>query len=193
MWQQEFTWFFSLFQREFRTSRPIAFEVIMVLALAHLFGLYNPTQLADFLGVPPQAFYTPLKDWSLYHLKTMLLRFMVKQAAEHLGPVLAKSAATRSRAGLSLSIDNRVIARLGTFLRCTWSWESGRCKHGGQGQDWLGVVLTLHQVALPVHLLFCAKQGRGNTDKPSQLLPMLAPLKEAFGRHGIAITQLPLT
>jgi len=42
MWQQEFTWFFSLFQREFRQSNPIAFEVLMVLALAHVFGLYNP-------------------------------------------------------------------------------------------------------------------------------------------------------
>jgi hypothetical protein len=122
MWQQEFTWFFSCFHREFRQSNPVAFEVIMVLALAHLFGLYNPKQLADFLGVPHQSFSTHLKDWSLYHLKAMLIRFMVKQAAEQLAPVLAKSDATRSRAGLSLSIDNSVIDRLGKFLRCTWSW-----------------------------------------------------------------------
>jgi hypothetical protein len=65
--------------------------------------------LADFLGIPHQAFYTHLKAWSLYHLKAMLRRFMVKQAAEQLGPILAKSEATRSRAGLSLSIDNSVI------------------------------------------------------------------------------------
>jgi hypothetical protein len=193
MWQQEFTWFFSLFQREFRKSNPLAFEVIMVLALAHLFGMYNPKQLADFLGIPHQSFYTHLKTWSLYHLKAMLLRFMVTQAAEHLGPVLAKRDATRSRAGLSLSIDNSVMDRLGKFLRCTWSWFSGRCKHGVQGQDLLGIVLTIHHVALPVHLLFCSKRGRGNTDKPTQLLTMLAQLKDEFLRHDIAITQIPLT
>ena len=37
----------------------------MVLAVANLFGFYNPKQLADFLGVPHQKFYTELKDWSL--------------------------------------------------------------------------------------------------------------------------------
>jgi len=193
MWQQEFTWFFSLFQREFRKSNPIAFEVLMVLALAHLFGLYNPKQVADFLGIPHQSFYTHLKEWSLYHLKTMLLRFMVKQAAEQLAAVLAKSDATRSRAGLSLSIDNSVIDRLGRFLRCTWSWYSGRCKKVVQGQDLLGIVLTINHVALPLHLLFCSKQGRANTDKPSQLITMLAQLKEEFGRYAIDITQIPLT
>ncbi len=42
MWQQEFTWFFTLFHQELRKNDPIAFEVLMVLALAHLFGFYNP-------------------------------------------------------------------------------------------------------------------------------------------------------
>jgi len=29
MWQQEFIWFFTLFQQEFRKNNPIAFEVLM--------------------------------------------------------------------------------------------------------------------------------------------------------------------
>jgi hypothetical protein len=103
MWQQEFSWFFTFFHSEFRKGNRVAFEVLTVLALAHLFGLYNPKQLADFLGVPHQDFYRLLKDWSLYHLKAMLRRFMVKQAAEQLKPILDKSDATRSRAGLTLS------------------------------------------------------------------------------------------
>ncbi len=41
----------------------------MVLAVAHLFGFYNPKQLADFLDVPHQKFYSELKDWSVYHVK----------------------------------------------------------------------------------------------------------------------------
>ena len=47
MWQQEFTWFFALFHHEFRQGHRIAFEVLMALALAHLFGFYNPKQWAD--------------------------------------------------------------------------------------------------------------------------------------------------
>lgn len=193
MWQKEFTWFFTFFHSEFRKPNPIAFEVLMVLALAHLFGFYNPKQLADFLGVSHQAFYHHIKDWSLYHLKTMLRRFMVKQAAEQLKPILDKSDATRSRAALTLSVDNSVIDRLGKIIRCTWSWYSGRHKKVVQGQDLLGIVLTINQVALPLHLLFCAKQGRYHTDKPSQLLFMLGQLKEEFARCRIDLTTIALT
>jgi hypothetical protein len=122
MWQQEFTWFFALFHHEFRQGNLIAFEVLMAWALAHLFGCYNPKQLADFLGVPHQKLYALLKDLSLYYLQEILIRFLIKQAVEELKPVLGKSAATQSRAGMTLSIDNSVMDRFGKLLRCTWNW-----------------------------------------------------------------------
>jgi hypothetical protein len=193
MWQQECIWFFALFHHEFRTHNPIAFEVLMVLALSHLFGFYNPKQVADFLNIPHQRFYAELKEWSVYHVKKMLLRFMVKQAAEQLKPVLNKSAATRSRAGMTLSIDNSVMDRFGKLLRCTWNWYSGRHHKVIRGQDLLGVVLTIHHIAFPLHLLFCPKQGRYHTNKADLLLFMLTQLKDEFIREGIDITQLPLT
>jgi hypothetical protein len=193
MWQQEFLWFFTIFHHEFRKNNAIAFEVLMVLAVAHLFGFYNPKQLADFLEVPHQQFYTALKEWSVYHVKKMLLRFMVKQAAEQLKPVMSKSAATRSRAGTTLSIDNSVMDRCGKLLRCTWSWYSGRYHKVIRGQDLLGIVLTIHHIAFPLHVLFCPKQGRYHTTKADVLIFMLTQLKTAFLCEGIDITQLPLT
>jgi len=193
MWQPEFLWFFTIFHHEFRKNNPIAFEVLMVLAVAHVFGFYNPKQLADFLEVPHQQFYTELKDWSVYHVKKMLLRFMVKQAAEKLKPVMSKSAATRSRAGTTLSIDNSVMDRFGNLLRCTWNWYSGRYHKVIRGQDLLGIVFTIYHIALPLHLLFCPKQGRYHTTKADLLIFMLTQLKTAFLREGIDITQLPLT
>jgi len=193
MWQQEFIWFFTIFHHEFRNNNPIAFELLMVLAVAHLFGFYNPKQIADFLDVPHQHFYTVLKDWSVYQVKKMLLRFMVKQAAEELQAVLNKSAATRSRAGVTLSIDNSVMDRFGNLRRCTWSWYSGRYHKVIRGQDLLGIVLTIQHIALPLHLLFCPKQGRYHTTKADLLIFMLTQLKAEFRREGLDITQLPLT
>ena len=193
MWQQEFLWFFTLFHHEFRKNNAIAFEVLMVLAVAHVFGFYNPKQLADFLEVPHQQFYTELKDWRVYHVKKMLLRFMVKQAAEKLKAVMSQSAATRSRAGTTLSIDNSVMDRCGKLLRCTWSWYSGRYHKVIRGQDLLGIVFTIHRIAFPLHVLFCPKQGRYHTTKADLLIFMLTQLKTAFLREGIDITQLPLT
>ena len=48
MWQQEFIWFFAIFHQEFRKHNPIAFEVLMVLALANLFAVGTPVT-----GRPP--------------------------------------------------------------------------------------------------------------------------------------------
>ena len=193
MWPQEFIWFFAIFHQEFRQGNCLAFEVLMMLAFAHFFGFYNPKQLADFLGIPHQKFYTELQHWSVYYLKKMLLRFMVKQAVEYLKPVLHKSAATQSRAGMTLSIDNSVIDRCGKLLKCTWSWFSGRHHDVVRGQDLLGIVLTINHIALPLHLLFCPKQGRYNTNKADLLIFMLSRLKTEFAREGIDITTLPLT
>jgi len=141
MLNKELNWFFIIFSSEFRKNKLIAFETIMFLAIAHFFGFYNPNQLADFLGIPHQQFYNNLKGWSLYYLKKMLLLFMVKKAAEQLKPFLQKSDATKSRAGITLTVDNSVIDRLGKMLRCMWSWYSGRCKKVVNGQDLLGIVL----------------------------------------------------
>ena len=193
MLDNSLSWFFIIFSSEFRQNKIDAFETIMFLAIAHCFGFYNPKQLADFLGIPHQTFYRSLKEFSLYYLKKMLIRFMVKQAAEQLRPALDKSDATKSRAGVSITVDNSVIDRLGKMLRCTWSWYSGRCKKVVNGQDLLGIVLTFGGMAFPLHLLFCSKQGRANTDKPGLLIAMLKELKEEFEKEGIDITAFPLT
>jgi len=193
MWQQEFTWFFACFHDEFRKGNLIAFEGLMGLALAHFFGFYNPKQLADFLGIPHQKLYAQLKGWSVYYLKEMLIRFMVKQAVEHLKPVFGKSTATQSRAGMTLSIDNSVMDRFGKLLRCTWSWFSGRYHKVIRGQDLLGIVLTINHITLPLQLLFCPKQGRYNTNKADLLLFMLSRLKDEFAREGLDLTKIPLT
>ena len=193
MWQQEFLWFFTIFHQEFRKNNGVAFETRMVLAVAPLFGFYNPKQLADFLAVPHQQCSTVLKDWSVYQVKKMLLCFMVKQAAGKLKPGMSQSAATRSRAGMTLSIDNRVIDRFGTLRRCPWSWYSGRYHKVMRGQDLLGIVCTIEHIALPLPLLFCPKPGRYHTTKADLLIFLLIQLKTVFLREGSAITQLPLT
>src|SRR5262249_46895275 len=77
--------------------------------------------------------------------------------------------------------------------RCTWSWYSGRFHDVVRGQDLLGIVLTINHIVLPLHLLFCPKQGRYNTTKADLLLFMLSRLKDEFAREGIDLTKIPLT
>ena len=190
---KELQWFFATFGDSFRHGKLEAFETFMLLAMGHFFKCYNPKELADFLGIAHQKLYAVLKGWSLYYVREILIRFMLKQAVEELVPVLEKSAATQSRANLSLSIDNSVIDRLGHMLRCTWSWYSGRWKKVVKGQDILGIVMTVNGRVFPLYLWFCAKQGSASTDKPSLLIKMLTCLKEEFAKQGIDLTTIPLT
>jgi len=193
MLNKEFTWFFVIFGREFRQNKRIAFETLMFLAMAHFFGFYNPKQLADFLGIPHQGFYRAMEERSTYYPREMLVRFMVRQAAEKLRPIMGKSGATVSRAGVSLSCDNSVIDRLGRLLRCTWSWYSGRCKKVVTGNDLMGTVMTISGIAFPLHLLLCSRQGRANTNKPDLLISMLTRLTEEFAKEGVDLTAFPIT
>lgn len=165
MLNQEFTWFFVTFNKEFRQNNIEAFQTLMFLSLAQLFGYYNPKQLADYLNISHRRRSEHLKGFSLYSLKTMLIQFMVKLAAERIRSPIGKSGSTISRAGISLSVDNSVIDRFGKLIRCTYSWLSYRWKKVVNGNDLLGIVLTINGIAIPLHLLFCSKQGRGNTDK----------------------------
>ena len=149
--------------------------------------------MADFLDIPPQKLSVQLKEWSVYALQEMLLRFMVKQAVEPLQPVVTTSAATLSRAGVTFAVDNRVVDRFGKRLRCTWSWYSGRCHDGVRGQDLLGMVFTINPMVFPLHLLFCPKQGRYKTNKAEWFIFMFSRLQAACTREGIDLTKIPLT
>ena len=53
--------FFVIFSKSFRQEHLIAFELIMCLAVGHLFGCYNPKQFADYLGISFQSLYKTLK------------------------------------------------------------------------------------------------------------------------------------
>jgi hypothetical protein len=193
MLKNSIEWFFVIFEKEFRQTNLEAFEIFMFVAVAHFFGCYNPKQLADYLGIGRQGLYRHLKEFSLYTVKKLLIKFMVRQAAEQLKPLLEKSGATRSRAGITFAVDNSVIDRLGRMLRCTWNWYSGRWKKVVRGSDLLGTVMTVSGIAFPLCLLFCSKQGRGNTDKPSLLISMLTLLIQEFRAEGIDLTAFPVT
>ncbi len=193
MLEQAFRWFLTTHSQILRKGQKQGFELLMVMSLTHLFGIYTPKELADYLDISFQSLYARLKSLSLYSLQKLMLGFMVKQAAQQLNEVLQKSGPTQSRARISLHGDDSVIERVGKQIRCTYSWYSGRFKQVMNGNDLLGLVLTINGQILPLHLIFVSKQGRANTSKPELLIKMLTELKELFAQEGIDITAFPLT
>ena len=66
---------YSCFRR--LTSKLV--ETLLLLSTGHLFGLYNPNQVADVLAIPKAKLYRHLKDFSLYHrtFGTLLLIYFL--------------------------------------------------------------------------------------------------------------------
>ncbi len=62
-----------------------------------------------------------------------------------------------------------------------------------EAKVYFGIVLTIHNVALPLHFLFCPKQGRYYTKTADLLIFMLQQLKSEFDREEINLTTIPLT
>ena len=60
----------SYFQR--LTSQVV--ETLLVLSVCHLFGLYNPNQVADALKLPKARLYRSIRSLSPYHAKSLNLR-----------------------------------------------------------------------------------------------------------------------
>jgi hypothetical protein len=147
---QELRGFFIMFGKAFRQGKQEAFETVLLVAMAPVCKWYNPKEVADFLGIPHQPVSAERNTWRLDDLREMLLSFLVNPAGEALAPLFKKSPATQSSAGLTWSVDNRVIDRLGRGLRCPWSWSSGRWKKVVKGQDLLGIVMPLNGKGSPV-------------------------------------------
>jgi len=185
--------FFVKFNQLFRSGKIEVFEPIMILAISHAYGCFNPKQLADFLGVNHQKIYTEISSWTPYKLKKVLKLMMINMAVEQLQIIEKKSNSTQSRANITLAIDDSVIDRVGKRLRCTFTWYSGRWKKVVNGQNMLGIILTMNGKAMPIGLKYCSKQGRKNTDKPSILIAMLKEIKEECLKENIDITKYPIT
>ena len=72
--------FQGLIFTQFRQDQPEAIEVLTWLIVGHLFGLFNPNQFADALGIDKSSLYTHLATWSLDQWKRFLVQVGCHQA-----------------------------------------------------------------------------------------------------------------
>jgi hypothetical protein len=165
-------------------------EIMLILAVGMLAGLYNPHQVAQQLEISPQAFYEKLKAMNEKQIRELLESMMMDVALVRLKQYQELSAASRSRLEVSITVDDSLIKRLGKALAYVWSWYSGQIHQVTTGQDLLGIVLKVGKEIIPLKLVMVSKQGDDNTEKPKLLLTEMTALKASFLQDGIDITNL---
>ena len=68
------TFFQDLLSSYFHRMTREVVETLVLLCVSHLFGLYNPNQVANALGLAKACLYRELSSLSLYHAKSLNLR-----------------------------------------------------------------------------------------------------------------------
>ena len=179
----------SYFQRI--TSQVV--ETLLVLSVCHLFGLYNPNQVSDALELPKAKLYRSIGSLSLYHAKSLNLRLGCAMALDFIKDAESKSASTRSRRCITVSVDDTNLPRDGETLAYTSNYWSTTQKTSIWCQNVLGITLKVGDSVLPLDLRLVSKQGRGNTDKPSLVIVMIKEVLEFFDAHEIDLRKYPIT
>ena len=110
-------------------------ETLLLLSTGHLFGLYNPNQVADALGVSKNRLYRDLKQMSLYRWKSLLIGITSTIDIEAIREVESKSVSTQSRRCITLRVDDTHDPRYGDMLSCSYNWWSTQRKSAIKGRN----------------------------------------------------------
>ena len=116
--------FQHLLYSRFRRITSQIVDTGLLLSVCHLFGLYNPNQVADALTLPKSGLYRELHSLSLYHWKCLNMRLRCAMAVELIKDTEAKNAATQSRRCPTLSADDSNVDRYGKTIAYCANWWS---------------------------------------------------------------------
>lgn len=168
-------------------------ETLLLLCVCHLFGLYNPNQVADALKLPKAGLYRRIGSLSLYHAKSLNLRLGCAMALDFIKDVENKSASTQSRRCITVSVDDTNLPREADALSYCSSYYSTKHKTSIWCQNVLGITLKVGDIVLPLYMRLVSKQGRGNTDKPTLVMTMIQEVLDCFDTQGIDLRKYPIT
>ena len=185
--------FQSALYANYRDMMPELAETLLLLSTGHLFGLYNPNQVADALGLSKNRLYRDLKDMSLYQWKSLLVGVSSMIAVEEIRQTESKSASTQSRRCITISVDDTNDPRYAKTLSYCYKWWSTQRKNAINCRNILAITLKVGDVILPLNIRIVSKQGRGNTDKPTCLRTMIQEVLDVFDAEGIDLRKYPIT
>ena len=185
--------FQDLLSSYFQRMRQQIVETLLLLCVCHLFGLYNPNQVADALKLPKARLYRSLSSLSLYHSKCLNLRLGCAMAVDFIKDTESKSASTQSRRCITVSIDDSNLPREGETLSDCSNYYSKKHNTPIYCQNLLGITLKCGNRVIPLDMRLVSKQGRGNTDKPTLVITMIQEVLAFFDTHGIDIRKYPIT
>jgi hypothetical protein len=174
-----------LLKAYFRTLNDANLETLLLMSFGMFLNAGNVYQMLQMVGLPKTTTYHRIKNVSVAAWRQVFQHRLYEVAIPVVRERLTKSAATNSRDGLILAVDDTVIARMATALGYVWRWWSGQLKRVTDGQNVLALILVIGDLILPLDVRIISKQGKGRQSKPDVYRAMLATAQTRFEAVGI--------
>ena len=131
---------------------------------------------------------------SLHQWKSLLVGISSAMVSvEEIRAAASKSAATRSRRCITISVDDTNDPRYAKTLSYCYKWWSKDQQRAIKCRNILAITLKIGDVILPLNIRIVSKQGRGNTNKPTCLLTLIKEDLDVFDAQGIDLRKYPIT
>ena len=186
-------YFQTLLFANFRTLSTQLIETLLLLSIGHLFNLYNLNQVAEALSISKANLYRRLKTFNLDQWQSLLLRIGCSIAIRKIRDTESKSASTKSRRRITISVDDTNDPRYGKVLSYCYNWWSKKQNNTIRGRNVLAITIKIGRMIIPLNIRIVSKQGRGNTDKPSLFDAMLKDVLDFFDAEGVDLRRYPIT
>jgi len=168
-------------------------ELLLLIGLGVFLGAFNTHQVCQILGLDESGTYEEVGAVSVYHWNKLRRQTLYDLVIPLLQERQGKSAATHSRDGWVLAVDDTVIARIATALGYVWKWWSGYAQKVTEGQNVIALIVVIGDLVLPLDVRMVSKQGQNLRTKPQIFAEMLDEAERRFGEAGIDIRQFQIT
>jgi len=185
-------YFQTLLFANFRTLSIQLIETLLFLSIGHLSNLYNLNQVAEALPISKANLYRHLKTFNLDQWQSLLLRIGCSISIREIRDTASKSASTKSRRRITISVDDTNDPRYSKVLSYCFNWWSKKQNNTIRGRNVLAITIKIGNRIIPLNIRIVSKQGRGNTDKPSLFVAMLKDVLDFFDVVGVDLRKYPI-
>jgi hypothetical protein len=160
-------------------------EVMMLLGLGVLSGMYTPNQVIERLGLDKNKIYRNLGAGTAQEWRQIILGLGYAALLSELTSLLEKSASSRSRVRLTIILDDSLFRRYAKQMASIFKWWGGAFKAVRKGHDVLGLMIEINGRVFILDWIVVSKAGRKRKTRWQYAIEMLQEFARRMKEAGI--------
>jgi hypothetical protein len=160
-------------------------ELMMLLGLGVLNGMYTPNQVIERLGLDKNKIYRNLGAGTAQEWRQIILGLGYTALLSELTGLLEKSESSRSRVRLTIILDDSLFRRYARQMASIFKWWGGAFKAVRKGHDVLGLMIEINGRVFILDWIVASKTGRKRKKRWQYAIEMLQEFAHRMKEAGI--------